>query len=274
MLAAALFLLQVQDQITRTPSAYWFPASEGIEKWLPSLAEDYPFDTWIADPKPNAATIGAASKSKIKLMAPKQVYSKANDSWRAATILFSLGKISPAEWIKRTTNLKETFHYLTTPKTPDLYQLTKDQPNGLKARSGCAVFAETLLCYWPGVPCFYATDLYQTRFFPEDPTHESWILAMNDYIGPMMSIRADFPELRTKKPVIVRADSKPGMMIFQQTIKGRKFTFYFNNGLQSLKLPANFNVDQAIIPRGIDLERPDGPYLYGSGTALIVEPPL
>ena len=172
----------------RANAAYWFPAAEGVEKWLPRLVGEELFDTWVVDPKPNRLTLETA-KSKVKIVPPGVVYSKPNDRWREGTIKFVQGKISPAAWLNQTSKLGETYHYLTTPKTPSFRSLTANIPNGLGAYSGRAVFAETLLCYWSGKPCFYSTDIWRTSYFPEDKQHESWILAMNDFLGPMLSLR-------------------------------------------------------------------------------------
>ena len=273
LLASLMFCLRADEPVVRTPSAYWFPAAEGIEKWLPRLADEELFDRWIADPKPNAKTKEAATNAKIKLISPTNVYSAANDKWRLATVELAQGKISPAAWVKRTTGLHETYHYLTTPKSPDLRSLTANIPNGLGAYSGRAVFAETLVCYWPGVPCFYSTDVYRTNYFPENKTHESWILAMNDYLGPMLSLRADHPEFITRQPTIIRADAKPGMLVFQHKIGLKTYTFYFNSGLKSLPLPKSFNSKLAIMARGLDIDTAGGPFLVGSGTMLTIDPP-
>ena len=259
------------DPIVHVPAAYWFPAAEGIEKWLPRLADEELFDTWIADPKPNAATV-AAAKGKVHFAMPKSAYSTANMKWRNATLKFVRGEISPASWINQTRNLGESLHYLTTPKTPDLRSLTAKIDNGLGDYSGRAVFAETLLCYWPGKPCFYSTDLFRTQYFPEDKQYESWILAMNDFLGPMLSLRVDYPKLITQKPTILRADTKPGMLIFQQKIGAKTMTFYFNSGMKPMTLPKTFKTELAVIPRGLDLDSAGGPYLLGSGTLMTIDP--
>ncbi|MEQ1821426.1 MAG: hypothetical protein ABL949_02850 [Fimbriimonadaceae bacterium] len=272
MLTALLICGLAQEPIARTPAAYWFPAAEGIEKWLPRLADEERFDTWIADPTPNELT-RIFAKGKVKLVAPADVYNRANDKWRSSTIEFIQGKISPSSWIKKTTNLKETYHYLTTPKTPGLRAITSNLPNGLGALSGRAVFGETLLCYWPGKPCFYSTDLCRTSYFPENKQHESWILAMNDFQGPMLSLRADHPELVKQKPKVLRADTKPGMLIYQQKVGKQVFTFFFNNGMKPQLLPVTFKLELAIMPRGLDVDTKGGHYLLGSGTMLTIDPP-
>lgn len=274
MIMTVLLLgLSFDEPVLRTPAAYWFPASEGIEKWIPHLVDEELFDRWIVDPKPNNLTAGVAAKGKIKILGPSSVYSKANDKWRTATIEFVQGKISPASWLKRTAKLGETYHYLTTPKTPDLRSVTASIPNGVKAFSGRAVFAETLVCYWPGKPCFYATDLYRTNYFPENKQHESWILAMNDYLGPMLNLRIEYPIMVTKRPTILRADTKPGMLIFQQKSGTKKLTFYFNSGLNPVKLPSSFKPELSIMARGLDLDTQGGPFLLGSGTMMTLDPP-
>ncbi len=273
MISIALFMaLAVQQDVKRVPSVYWFPASEGIEKWLPRLVDE-PFDTWAADPKPNALTLQYA-KGKVKFAKPITLDTLENRKWREATIQFILGKCSPKAWLAAIAPLHESFHFLTTSKSPDLFTITANIPNGLGTYSGRAVFAEVLLCYLPGVPCFYATDLYCTRYFPENKHHESWILAMNDYAGVMLTIRAENPQLITQKPRIIRADDKPGMLIFEQRIGKRCFMFFFNNGLKPIPLPKSFKPELAIMPRGMDAETPGGPYLSGSGTATTIDPPL
>ena len=272
-LAALMGLASKHDEpISHTPAVYWFPASEGIEKWLPRLADEELFDTWIADPKPNPATLEAA-KGKVHFVSPSTAYTTANMKWRDATLKLVRGEISPAAWLNRTNGLGETLHYLTTPKTPNLRSLTAKIENGLGSYSGRAVFGETLICYLPGKPCFYSTDLFLTNYFPQDSQYESWILAMNDYVGPMLSLRVDYPKLCTQKPKILRADNIPGMLIFSQKIGPKTFTFYFNNGLKPLALPKAFHTQSAIMPRGLDLDTPAGPFLLGSGTALTIDPP-
>jgi hypothetical protein len=96
---------------------------------------------------------------------------------------------------------------------------------------------------------------------------------MNDYLGPMLSFRADHPKLVTKIPTIIRADSKPGMLIFQHKIGKQTFTFYFNSGLTPQKLPVDFKVELAIMPRGLDLDSLNGPFILGSGSIMTMAPP-
>lgn len=273
ILICSILLLGLQDAtpLKRAPAVYWFPAKQGEERWLERLGNEELFDSWIADPKPNAATI-AMARGKVKLLTPAKVDTKQNRKWRDVTISFVSGKISPSEWLKKTAALGETYHFVTSPKTPDLRSVTASLPSGINAYSARGVFAETLLIYWPGNPCFYSTDVWRTAYFPEDKQYESWILAMNDFLGPMLSLRADHPDFVSKKPKIVRADSKPGLLIFQHVIGKRTYTFYFNNGVEAIELPSSFHSDSAIMPRGLDLES-SKPRLLGSGTALTIEPP-
>jgi hypothetical protein len=129
-----------------------------------------------------------------------------------------------------------------------------------------------LVLAWPGKPCLTADDIVQTRYFPEDKRHESWILAMNDWLGPMLYMRAENPFLVTGKPTIVRADAKPGLFAFRQA-KGKKgFTFWFNNARTPVELPKEVDLDNTSICVGLNWEDDKTPpQLNPNGYLIVVE---
>ncbi len=270
-LSIAFTSVQGPGDLKRAAAAYRFPANQGEQRWLSRLVDDELFDTWVVDPSPNSLTT-ATAKGKVKFVTPSKIDTSANRKWRDATIEYVNSKISPKEWIRRTASLGETFHFVTSPKTPDLRSITSNLPPTITTYSARGVFAETLLIYWPGTPCFYATDVWRTSYFPDDKRHESWILAMNDYLGPMLSLRAEHPELRHSKQSVLRADSVPGLLVFSQVIGGRTYTFYFNNSNQPIELPSGFLPDASIMARGLDLDAKK-PKLGGAGSVLTIVPP-
>lgn len=79
---------------------------------------------------------------------------------------------------------------------------------------------------------------------------------MNDYLGPMMYGRTMDPFLVTQQPKIIRADSKPGMLIFRYVSGKKTRTFFLNNGPTTLPLP---EIDLGMcsgVQRGVDVEGP------------------
>lgn len=261
LVALALMQGDSSDAPQRTPSIYRCPAKEAESDFFGKLLEEEEFDRICVDPQPGARAL-AEAKGKVRFVTPGSIDTKANLAWRNLTIDFANGKISPKTWLERTKSLKETVHFLSSPKTAKLRDAT-----GQKTRT--AVFAEMLLLSWKGVPCFTADDIWQTRYFPGPGALESWILAMNDYRGPMLYGRYRNPALVSHAPTVLRADAKPGLLIFRQPFKKGWETFYLNNGAELIELPS-FTLDQVSIAIGLDLEGPK-PRLQ-SGGFFIVEP--
>lgn len=221
--------MQAADQSERTPSIYRCPAAEGEFKFFASLVEEMGFDTYCVEPKPGARAKEAA-KGKVKFISSKEIDTPANLKWRNATIEFVNGKISPKAWLAKTAGLHETVHFLSSPKTPDLRTATGTE-------SYRAVFAEMLLLSWPGKPCITANDTGQTRYLPGPGRLESWYLSMRDYLGPMLYYRHSAPFMVTGKPTILRADAKPGLLIFRQSMGKKSLTMYLNNSDHPVSLP-------------------------------------
>lgn len=261
MIAFAILVAMSQqaEEATRTPSIFRCPAIEGESKFFPTLVEDE-FDTVCIDPKPGPLAL-AAAKGKVKFVTPSSIDTKANLRWRNITLDYINGKISPKQWLAQTKNLGETVHFLSSPKTPKLRDATgKD--------SHRAVFSEMLILCWPGRPCLTSDDIGRTRYLPDPGALMSWILAMNDYRGPMLYYRHDAPFLVTGKPKIIRADAKPGLLIFSQTDGKKTITFYLNNSQKSIDLPP-LNLDKATIQIGLNIDTPKPSLYYNS--FLIVE---
>jgi hypothetical protein len=264
-LALAIALIQ-EDEEYRTPSIYRFPAREGTD-WperMEKHIKESGFDTLCIEPAPTAAQKAMAAKYKLKLITPKEIDTPANQKWRDATIDYANGKISPKEWLRRTANLKTTVHFLSNPKAPDLRKATGEK------NSHRAVFAEMLLLSWPGRPCLTSGDIWQTRELPSAGALQSWILAMNDYAGPMLYFRFAEPYCRTQRPKIISAPGKPGLFVFSQASGKKTQTFYFNNGQTTVKLPKGLQLDGSGLNRGLIVEDDGSAALREFGN-LIVE---
>lgn len=262
--AVALGLTLLQDAPVRTSAIYRCPAVEAESKFFAPFVKESGFDSFCIEPKPGPKATQIA-KGQVKFVKSDVIDTKANLAWRNATIAFANGTISPKEWLSRTKNLKETVHFLSSPKTPAYREATGRD-------TGHALTGEMLLLAWPGRPCLTADDIVQTRYFPEDKRHESWVLAMNDWLGPMLYTRHDFPTLVTGKPEIVRADSAPGLFAFKQSKGKRSYTFWFNNSQRSIELPKGIDLDKASICVGLDWENDQTPPKLGkNGYFILVE---
>ena len=260
MIALALWASIFQEEPDRTPSIFRCPAIEADSKFFEKAVGELSFDTYCVDPRPGAGA-RAIAKGRVKFIPPSKIDTKANLRWRDATVDFANGKISPRQWLNKTSGLKESVHFLSSPNTERLWEATaEDAPK--------AVFAEMLVTAWPGIPCFTSDDIGRTRYLPGPGRLESWILAMNDYLGPQLYGRHKDPFLVTQKPKIIRADSKPGLLIFCQSKGNRSLTFYLNNAKASLELPP-LDLEKATIRLGVDIEGPN-PKLQSNGF-LIVE---
>ncbi len=215
----------------RTSAIYRCPAAEAESEYFQRLVTDYAFDSFCIDPKPGPeAEKVAKGPVKIKFVASATVDTPANLKWRNLAMQFVAGKLSPRAWLDATKGLKETVHFLANPQTPSLWKATGGD-------SSRAVFAELLVLSWPGKPCLNAAETSRTHELPEAGALQSWLLAMNDHLGPMLYNRAHLPFLATQAPTIVRADTKPGLLIFRQTNGKVSQTFYLNNGPTPVELP-------------------------------------
>lgn len=251
MLVLALAIATLpQEELVRTPAIYRCPAKEAAA-WperLESLMEDDAFDAYCLEPKPTAEQRKLAARYKVKLVNAKTIDTAGNQKWRNATIDYANGKISPKEWLSRTKAAKATVHFLSNPKAPNLRKATNEK------NSYRAVFAEMLLLSWRGRPCLTSEDIWQTREFPGPGALQSWILAMNDYMGPMLYFRSAEPYVVTKEPKIISAPDKPGLFIFSNTDGKKTQTFYFNNSDQMVKLPKDLDTQSSGLSRGLLVE--------------------
>ncbi|AIE87109.1 hypothetical protein [Fimbriimonas ginsengisoli] len=259
MLALLLVAVGALEDTPRTPSIYRCPAAEAESKFFEPLIDSDGFDTYCVEPKPGPRAT-AAAKGKVKFISAKLIDTPANLRWRNAAIDFVNGKISPREWLSKTKGLHETIHFLSNPKTADLRSAT-----GAVTRR--AVQAEMLVLSWPGKPCFTADDIVQTRYFPGPGAYESWILAMNDYLGPMLYGRSQNSSLVTGNPKIVRADPAPGLLIFTLPDGKKTQTFYFNNSKDPIALPP-IKLELLTINVGLNLEGAK-PFLNSGGFAIV-----
>lgn len=255
------FVLSQPEPELRTPAVYRCPAVEGEGKFFESLVMDYYFDTVCIEPTPGPKAKELA-KGHMKFITADKLDTEANRKWRDATIELANGKISPKAWVDRTKNLNETFHWLSNPKTPTLRDATEKV-------SYRATFAQMLVLCLPGIPCLTADDTWRTRYLPEDDVEMSWVLAMNDYLGPMLYYRTQEPSLATGKMEVIRVDDRPGILAFKQKGKEKTLTFYFNNSENPVHLPG-LDPDKMTVTRGIDFDDNDNLVLNGWGS-LIVE---
>jgi|GEM_PF-5664590 len=257
----AIALLRQDGPEPRTPAIYRCPAPEAESEFFERLVTDYAFDTFCIEPKPgpNAQKV-AAGPVKIKFIPASAIDTPANLKWRNLTIEFANGRISPKAWLNGTKNLKETVHFLANPKTSGLRQAT----NSVSSR---AVFIETLLLTWPGKPCLTADETSRTRELPDAGALQSWLLAMNDHLGPLLYLRADQPYIVTQAPTIVRADDKPGLLIFRQQSGKHTKIFYFNNGPGALDVPG-FDSDHVNLDRGLLIEDTHKAKLMSQGSFM------
>jgi hypothetical protein len=257
-LALCLFL-ERQDQ---TPSIYRCPAKEATTEWLNKLFDQDGFDEVCVDPSPSKAARETAA-GFAKFVSPGTIDTRPNRAWRDNTIAYALGKISPKEWLRRTSGHAETVHFLSSPATETLVKVT-----GMSTLT--SVFSEIFLVSLPGKPCLTADDIGRTRYLPDAGRLQSWILAMNDLLGPMLQYRHDQPYLVTGKPTILRADPTAGLLIFRQDGPNKRLTFYFNNSTATVKLP-KVNLTQMTINRGVKDEGSEVG-LMDHGFLIIEEP--
>ena len=233
-----------QEPAVRTPSIYRCPTAEAESKFFDSMVEESGFDSFCVEPSPGPKARQLAA-GKVKFVKASMIDTPANLKWRNATIDLVNGKLSPRAWLTATKNLHETVHFLSNPKTQALRAAT-----GSVTRR--AVSAELLTTALPGIPCFTADDIVQTRYLPGPGAYESWILAMNDYLGPMLYMREDFTPMKSATPTVVRADPTLGLLILRYSSPKEVMTVYFSNSPKPLPLPA-FNLDQLTINVGIDM---------------------
>ncbi|CAN5345769.1 hypothetical protein BH11ARM1_BH11ARM1_00600 [soil metagenome] len=246
MVALIALAAMLQDDLVRTPAIYRCRTAEGESKFLAPMVSEEAFDTYCIEPKPGPSAM-AALKATAKQISGKLIDTKPNLLWRNATIDFVNGKISPKVWLSRVGSLKETIHILSNSHTQPLREAT-----GQESRR--AVFAEMFLLSLPGKPCLTSDDIGGTRYLPDPGRLASWILAMHDYMGPMLYMRSSELFVVTGKPKIIRADAKPGLLIFEQSTAKKTITFYLNNGPDLLTLPKIDLGNAAGIMLGVDVE--------------------
>lgn len=253
----------LQEARVRTPAIYRCTTQEGESKFFAPMIEEEAYDAYCIEPKPGTSATLAA-RGKARFVTASAIDTAANLRWRNAAVAFATGKISPKEWVRRTRGMGETVHFLSSPKTKGLREAT-----GQETRR--AVFAEMFLLSQPGRLCITADDIGGTRYLPEAGRLQSWILAMRDYLGPMLYFRAATPYVVAGKPKILRADAKPGLLVFEQRQGTRSVTFYFNNGPDLLPLPKLDPERLSGISVGLDLEGPK-PRLQPGGFVFVQEP--
>jgi len=247
MIALVLFALLLQEPVERTPSIYRCPASEAESKFFAHLVEDCGFDTYCVEPKPGPSATQVA-KGQGTFVKASVIDTKPNLRWRNATVDLVNGKISPKAWLEKTRGLGETVHFLSSPQTPGLRTATQTD-------STRAVMAEMFVLATPGIPCLTADDVGRTRFLPGPGRLESWILAMNDWLGPMLYFRHAHPYMVTGKPEVIRADPTPGLFIFKQSDGKNSQTFYFNNADTFMELPP-IDQNHLSIVIGLNVDEP------------------
>lgn len=263
MLAVVLALIQQEEVADRTPAIYRCPASEVIANphRFESLVRNYGFDTYCIEPAPPAAAKELLKKYKLKTIAAKEIDTAPNLAWRNVTIDFVNGKISPKAWLDKTSKIKATIHFLSSPKTRELREATGEV-------SHYATFAEVFLLAWHGRPCLTNVDIWKTRELPDAGKLQNWVLAMNDWLGPMLYYRHESPFLVTQKPKIISAPSTPGLFIFSTTDGKKTITMYFNNGDKPVKMP-KIDFDNTTITRGLNIEEDDSITLREKGSAFV-----
>lgn len=254
-----------QERVLRTPAIFRCPQAEAESDRFPTLIEDSYFDRYCIEPRPGPEAVKALGK--LKVVSAATIDTPANLKWRNATIAYVRGEISPQAWLKKTSNLGETVHFLSNPKTKPLREALADvkiAPGG--TYSGRAVFAQFVLLTMPGVPCLNSHEIGRTRPLPEPGKHQSWILAMNDWFGPLLYSRAENAAWATKKRLIDRADSKPGLLVFRVVDGKRSWRVTLNNGFESLKVP-HLSVDHMTLNRGVDFDS-EPPKLVPTGCVI------
>ncbi len=267
MISLAIALLVRFEEVDRTPAIYRCPAKEATEKNMARVIEE-PFDSLCVEPKANKIVLKAMDGQNMKLVTASLIDTPANLKWRNATIDFVNGNLSPQAWLTKTANLHETIHFLSSPQTKDLRTATPSAPMDA-AYSARSVFAELFVLSLPGKPCFTSGDLYLTKKWPDAPgKFESWILAMNDFLGPMLVSRHSSPYWITGKPKVIFAAKSPGLMILKQVDGKRSTTFYYNNGFFPVDLPKIDTNHLNGMARGLDL---DGPKPKLNPTGFLVE---
>ena len=258
---AFLVLIAIEDPI-RTPAIYRFPASEQIEDRISKLIDEYGYDSLCVDPKPSSKTIELA-KGRVKFFDAKLIDTTPNLNWRNAAINFANGKISPAKFLSLTNGLKSTVHFLSSPKTPDLRTATPSQTTD-ETYSLRSVFAEFVLLGLPGRVCVTSGDAWHTRELPESGRLQSWVLAVRDRLGPSLYMRAESPFLATGKLSVIRADARPGLLIWKMSSGKKGYIFTVNNSNQSVEIPGYVSAKVIGLSVGLDLNGPK-PRLQGPG---------
>src|SRR5690348_12049261 len=112
MILPLVALLLQTDAVERIPAIYRCPAMEGESDRLGRVIEEDSFDSLCIDPKPGPKAIKRVA-GKLKFVSPKLIDTTPNRKWRDATIAFVMGKIAPADWVVRTSKLKETVHFVS-----------------------------------------------------------------------------------------------------------------------------------------------------------------
>ncbi|HLO97659.1 MAG TPA: hypothetical protein VK171_03600, partial [Fimbriimonas sp.] len=181
---------------------------------------------------------------------------KANHAWRQASLDFLNGKISPKQWVSRVSKLKTTANFLSSPKTKGLREETGQFTSK-------AVQGEMLVLTWKGTPCITSTDIGKTRPLPPAGRLQSWFLSMRDYLGPTLYLRNEIKPSDYAKLKVVRADAKPGVLIYEVKLGKGTVRFHFNNGPKPVPMP-DAGKEYSIMQIGFNFEK-DPPEMLTNG---------
>lgn len=263
LLTLALSLIHAQDPTPRTHVIYRFPAKEIAAKKLDDLIENEAYDTYCIEPRAPASLLPKLKAGRVKVYAGAPIDTSENLRWRNDTIAFTNGKISPKEWWRRAQASRATVHFLSNPKTPELRAACRND-------SGASVMAIMLLVQWPGTPCLTSGDAWETRELPDTGPLQSWVLAVHDWLGPALYMRADSPQIATGRAKLEFADSKPGMLHYSIAGKTKNLHFFFNNSDKPLQL-RNVDWGHLVMSRGIYVDDNNEKILWLAGHGSTVE---
>lgn len=255
MIISALLFTQTYTH----PAIYRCPTKEAESEYFEDVIDGYGFNRIAIDGTigPNAR---AAAKGKIKLESARGMDSKANRAWRQASLDFLNGKISPKHWVETVSKLKTTANYLSSPKTKSLREETGE-------KTGRAVQGEMLVLTWKGTPCINSTDIGKTRPLPPAGRLQSWFLGMRDYLGPTLYLRSEIKPQDYAKLKVIRADSKPGLLIYEVKKSFGTVRFHFNNGEKPIPMP-DAAKGNSVMQIGFDFEK-DPPEMLQNGFFIV-----
>lgn len=255
----------LQDEApARTHAIYRCSRAEAESNRFGTLVREGGYDAFCVEPAPgpNARQAVAKATGTVRFVPGQSIDTAANLRWRNALIAFANGTISPKAWVARSKGLHETVHFLSNPKAPSL---RRDTGNAASR----AVLAEMLVLTLPGRPCLTADDTAASRTLPPAGPLRNWILAMNDHLGPMLYARAENQAMVDGPVTFLRADAKPGLLVFTFGRGDAKRTVYLNNAAASVDLP-KVDLDAMGIALGLDAGGPT-PRLMSMGFLILAD---